>query len=1314
MGRQSSDLQQRYDYQRQVLSWMMAQALRRSCERRPVGVLRYEYREPKGVDDIVLQLPDAQHAWQVKTNASTLELQVVLEVLEACVPADSHGHLALTCHLKVTAGLSTGSLGRLADLSRLPNARAADVRKDAYQEEGRWLSLLEEHLPHADPMDLVKRLHLHTLDKVADLDTSIRTELGHHFSADEVDRIRERLDFLAARTTHGSQAIDEDALWDAVSPVVAPTSSPRGRRLEARRQYLEGFLLFHGTVPPLHGLETRGLDIPLSTIRAPRTVHSVEPGPLQTERPLFDLLRADSEGYSFLLTAPAGQGKTELLREAALACARRALSDPDAPIPAWYPAWRFDQSQPAEPSVPVDVSDFPCVVFIDGLDEVEGARRRETMRSNVHRLHAMSATRRLVMSSRNEEHLGLPLLRVLSLSPWTESSTSAVLERLSQADPERVERWRTHRDLRALWQTPLLLTLSLQVPARPHSTTRSVFEDVCRDQFMAWTDQRTAVDADVLPERWDQVKGPLGRLALAALARGSLQVDASELREAFRLLGSGARRGQRWSTLFGLLATESQDRARFTHRALAEFLAGEELAGRSAEEILETIEAVPTEVFRHAVARLSHHEPALLLQVVDRMLAPCETDFVGHVLVRPAHLRRLLVLVEVSPDCIGVLNQRAEPIARLLLRYLTEETSSWVGSRVAETMAFLPTDSQVWSTSLALVCEATTPPFDESLFGCWEAGSGSDDLWLARLLHRLPSARLAALERHTFDDRILLSMVWDETREPHSAPPALAAGRILRSSPRTVAFEREILPHLRDSLGSRQTHQTLAVACAAALRPDEVDLQQWIRAVKPLTGNSLVDLSQELTALSSTPEGAAALDAHWPTWRQEVGRTFPRTGEFAAQALPSPIVLERCASVLRIAPDERAWACLDRLASTGTAVAMEAVLRHPHLAASMLERLGTEARFHRFPYEAQVRLGELLPDHPSLRSAFDDLWETMEPSFRPGHAYEAQLAADPDDLALAERLGRWLAARPYGIIVPHLGRPRASTLEHPVVASILTDDALETIAAVRTPDARGVRLAPSTLVEKLVDWAPAWASEPVRSALEDLLDDPSNIEVAVALGTIWHPADQAGLEHIRQALAFAIEALDPEYLHFGQTLPRTVTQLARRPIGAHLIDTWRRAACIPHVPSLSLAATIAIAACSTDPEESRRAAERAAARRGALVKVTLAPHLPLAHPAAPDAFVERALTSMRQGDWHALETMEALLPYLEPERARQLLDEITTSLASAYGLLIRQRRPYPSFDVTRPVDEMDRLRFSGGLPLPAMEASSSEAPDGLV
>lgn len=863
------------------------------------------------------------------------------------------------------------------------------------------------------------------------------------------------------------------AVVDRVHEPPGPTA--RAAYLEARAVYLRGIEQHVAEAHPL-GLPT-DLAVSFSELWTPVRASRIGGAESELREFLQSTLFSEQSPSSraaasrpaepsiWLLLGDPGSGKSWAMLRAAGDLAVLARSAPDGPLPLLVTARELIACENPREALrnhcttigpemePLLASpDQRWIVLVDGLDEAGASGNTavlKLMRMFGARLEALLISSRPTFMPRVGVVTG-----ELRLLPWREVDVDDFLHRWEAVAPDAVGRLRA-RDARTvvgpLLSSPQAATLCV-LAARSGGPVLGnqalLVEHVLQTLWKRRSESRPAAGTPPVP--WDMVSPLLRHLAKIYLVHGLHALDENGIERLAHKLNPdmAVRIKDALIQDVGLLTRVRPGQVDFPFRVMAEHLLGRQIWDEC--EHGAKVSLLPNlcrrrwaeEPVRLAVLWASHHSGSeCAAGLIDAILVGEEEDCPGF---SDKHLRPVLIALRTGAD-LSLPPHTARRLRRAAFRRIMEESSSWVGDRIADAVRSLAARSPAHAVPLFRVLTrfASDPRRSPA---AWYAAQTFEDpeLWLSLQWHRDEAVRALSNDRlGRWKDRQdviewLFTVLNDEGRSAGGVPPALAAARVLRSTDRRL-WPEGMPEELRARLETND--QMLAGGAAMILKPDEASPVLLARAFRA----HLLGLGADPAAvreLGADPEGLAALESEWPTWREEVERSArtvkePGEGSWGLWPPPSSVVRERLWSAIgrwaalhpRLSRHRRARRA--ELSFQGIITFCEAIQYEPSAVEELFRRLELEPLGY-WPPPSVEALARAAVRHPHVRDRLVLEWAHMRArprfigNYYPGHALDLLVAAgDPDATRI---FAEWLPSS------DHLNLPRA---EAPIPASVL-------------------------------------------------------------------------------------------------------------------------------------------------------------------------------------------------------------------------------------------------------------------------------------
>lgn len=783
----------------------------------------------------------------------------------------------------------------------------------------------------------------------------------------------------------------------------AAVSAPDSDEMRAARAaYLREVTEAAALRPVLAGLDENRF--PLADVRIP--LKQANGDNEESLNLLLDWLRSPPrDSKTVLVLGEVGSGKTELMATVAAEIAEAASSNDDSPIPLLIEARRLlnhGLEQAAQDRWPV-VMDAVCellghrssrwVVLVDGLDE-----------AGPHGLSAVQALQRLLgdrlhalaIASRPSMRPLIPSAIEIWLRAWSSEDVNCLLDRWANHDPKPVRALRASpqwSSIARICANPLMTTLCLVAACNESSLLHSragVYTAVIDHFVQIWARERAARTGMKVEQ--EQVIATLQELALEIVRRERVSVSRSELRSMLRRSAPNAALALE-DTLerqIGLLVPRGANEYDFAIRGCAEYLAGRALAAMGDDAVVDAAyTSWGEEACRHAIGWVALQDPARAVGLVRCLLVHEKHDL--QLVLHASHLRPVRVAIRAAADLGDLAAPVSEALTGACLHRLLDETSVWVGDRIADAVHELanaggPCWDRIESllTALMLMPEAITAHWYHAQ--SWK----TPEAWVQALFHQDADVRCIALERLSawVDDPSVRQLIewelYDEAMSPGSVSPALVAGLSLRSASRDDSFaalRRRLLDRLESG------GQLIGAAAALALRPDEAPAMQIVTALKHADqgytfppGAAVV-----LRELGDDPEGKKALDEKMPSWnrfkfiapRLDISQDLTRW----KRPPPSSRVYTRLckAMVPRIhsMSAQHLQRILDHYPEDAVHSLFAGATEHPERVEAILRAYVDRGRGPIF-WSDEEALGRAAVRHRSLRESLLRLWRTMK------------------------------------------------------------------------------------------------------------------------------------------------------------------------------------------------------------------------------------------------------------------------------------------------------------------------------------------------
>lgn len=561
--------------------------------------------------------------------------------------------------------------------------------------------------------------------------------------------------------------------------------------------------------------------------------------------------------------------------------------------------------------------------------------------------------------------------------------------------------------LAELLANPLTATLCLVIARDQPDALRSraaLFTAVVERFVGDWLDARGAPDIDM-----HALLRGLETLALEAARSLRTGVTETEIR---RVFGRGFPYKASLSLSaaeahLGVLLPSQHGKYDFAFHAVQEHLAARALLRDSASAILGAArEQWAREIAPHAVSLSAQDDPERGHALLKSLLPDGKLSSFGQ-------LRSLLVSIRAASDLASLPDDIANTITDQSYSLLRDETSLWVGERVADAISgWVRTQPQRVGR---LARRALINILDKrSSLAAWYMGrsDATPEWWKSQLLHRDAAVRATAAEKLSQwvdrkDVRDMLCIgLQDHGFGGGHRPVALQAGLSLRSAKRGRGF-LSIREFLLRSL--RKGSQFEKAGAALALLPDEAPVDLLAAGVAgALHGSGLGVPQSVLDALASTEGGHAALDRWSRDWRTPRPRPVPAEPTTEGTAPPASWEVRRrllrsiapLLPFLKRAHVERVTQ-VDHFASFDLACEMASDFPGPIVA--MLDAAPAKPILA-YDDEPQLALGRAAVRHPGVAGALVRLWRRASEDHTPGAS--AWEKADYPGRALEELVRR--------------------------------------------------------------------------------------------------------------------------------------------------------------------------------------------------------------------------------------------------------------------------------------------------------------------
>ncbi|XXY54830.1 hypothetical protein WME91_27235 [Sorangium sp. So ce269] len=1067
MGRRKAELSRKERYARLIAAWRGVEMLVAHAFETPgPRWVRVESERDPEWDDIVEELEGADgqrilRGWQVKLQFKAFDAEMLAGMLRRLhVSRRLHrGCFALPSAVEVKG---VGDLFALHELCRRASQPGCDPSALATtkDEKAWWRFLGKVARPLDKRLSLLRRMEVQFI-REGEIELNAHLLLKHLFHSPTEPIFRSIESYFWS--IDDARVVDAERLEKEALLSFASQRGPTPATLRtARARYLTEVQKDDERRTPLARLRT-AFRVPLHEVRVPFRQLSgpIDHGARRSLRAWLQVL--DGNERTLVVFGEVGSGKTELLALTAAELAADAEAGHDQPIPLLVDARTLiagglEQAArarwPAVSESVIRLLEAPkiCwIVLLDGLDEA-GPRGLDAasslQRSLGNRLHALAITTRPSLRP------SLPGALEVWLPPWTNEETAQFLVRWQDHDPEAVAALRRspHRgSLATLCANPLTATFCLLVARHEPEALRSrasVYHAIVKYLFDAWAQARSELTGRA-SVRFRSVAPVLRRLALEVVRRERSTIPRQDVAALLRRETPD----EEWTVKealeldLGVLVYTPDDSYEFSIRGLAEHLAGQQLleAGVSAVAAA-ALEPWSEEVCRQAIGWAALTERRLAISILEALLRDEKKD---NIVFTNVHLRQVLVATQAAAD----LGEEAKPIVEKLsnacLRRLLDETSLWVGDRVAKATAELMlAGARCWEpleqNCIKLACD------DRPGRAAWYKAQGWDDpaVWIDLLHERDPEVRRVTVERlATWVDepdvrRRLVLETLDDGFDIITSTPALAAAQALRLARRDDHFveqRQQLLLHLK------RGGQLGACAAAVALLPEEADPVLLAAALREgSTGHMFPPVIAE--ELARGEAGRSALQRVWPDWTEYAAKWRPACypepsspGE-GRQPASEPV---RNRLIRAVAPALRGASVVQRVLDANLFAAPDTVCElaqdYPEIISPLL-KLPSNDQIPLLSPAAQNTLGCAALIHSALRDQLLDLWESIGPRSGikdhrmvvrqryPGHALEPLIRQN--DAGAINAYSEWLPNAP-DLMIP---RPDPTPLPPEILA----------------------------------------------------------------------------------------------------------------------------------------------------------------------------------------------------------------------------------------------------------------------------------------
>ena len=1081
MSRPRANLLRSGRYERLVATWRAVEMLRsHAFEEAACKSIRIESPDDPEWDDLVeeFEAPGGLidiHAWQVKRKTEAFDADYIVRLLKALHESKriSRGHIALYQSIGVSKVGSIDSIAELTQRASSPGCDDAAFVKTMTQEESNWWSLLGKVAQTDEQrLTLLRRLDVDVIGKEIFLEKRCKDTLAFLYKPPTEPIFKSIDSFLGSACD--LSVIDVALLEREVLQPFLNQQQPRPQTLRAARaDFIKEIARHSSDRRVLGGLD--GTDLTLANVWIPvREQQGADGEPALTQ--LVGWLRRPADASkTILVLGDVGSGKTELMAQAAAEIANDARGSGGRPLPLLVDARRLvngkleDAAQAQWPAVTGQISKLlhdtaaRWTVLVDGLDEAgpRGVSALEALRRHLgDRLHA------LAVASRPSLRPAIRGAIELRLQPWSAEDARSFLDKWAEHDPEPISTLRASSQSQAILRicsSPLFTTLCV-IAARDESATfrsrAGVYAAVIDHLVHVWARERAERTGATIDQ--SKVLCMLQQLAFDVVSQQRTSILRSELRMLLRRIDpNAALLNEKTLELdVGVLVPRGESEYDFAIRGCAEHLAGRELAARGDTALVETAHALwAEETCRHAIGWVALQDMDRAVKLLQDLLRGEEQD--PQVIMGAEHLRPVMLAVRVASD----LGEVAAPVRKRLgdacLRRLLDETSVWVGDRVAEAVKELASaGGPCWEyLEPALLRLALTPSRPPSSWYQVQGWSNSEK-WSEALFHQDPDVRRVALERLSawVDDESvqhwMILELEDGGHSPGSVPPALASGLALRGARREESFEevRKQLLYLLEHGG-----QLAGGAAALALRPGEAPAELILKAIKfAAAGHSLPPATADvLKELRSDPAGMRFFDEEWPSWSEAgLRRASQEPAVDAGQTQhrpPSGRVQTRLCKAIAPRLHHLEIAQIQQLLKLYPSEAIRdicaAATDHPEQVGSLLRAYGAHGLSY-VHWSDEEGLGRAAVRHSSLRATLLELWRSMKvdpawagregviSQYYPGRALHWLVMVD--DLEAIQVYAEWL---PGSIdMIAGMFKPR------PIPADVLDKEQIRAVA----------------------------------------------------------------------------------------------------------------------------------------------------------------------------------------------------------------------------------------------------------------------------
>ena len=1050
-----------------IVSMLVADAFEDPHPR--VIAVRYESDDHGEWDDIVDIFGDPngrEHecAWQIK-RVALLEQETLASLVReiSAFPPTTRALFAVHEPVRIR-GL--GTIEQLRDLCNEVRKPGAILSKMTITASWRqfWV-FVATTLVADDPtvFAVLKRIDVRILGDETTILESARHKLLRIF-ASPVDDILNAIEVFVS-TLGPTQRIDATTI-DCILTRFASQRLPTPRTLrQLREQYLGAVIQEANARLVVHGLRINGNPVRLSDVWQSVRFTGGQ-GQTETVKPIEERLPASAPGTRLIVLGEAGAGKSEYLIHLAAILATRASTDLTAPVPLLIHArdllrgldeavrtrWPHTSTQVAQLISYSHSNDSSrrFVVLVDGLDEAGDDAVIQI--EDIQRRFGDSLIALVIMSRPVPPYRAVKA-QELWIRRWVESEYEAFLDSWRPLRPgavEAIEKYVRRDTLRELLANPLTATLCLSIAEQfPKALTNraELYCTVVEELFARWASKRT----DGKQYEVAKVFQPLQSLALEFVRQERRSITDDELQKSLRetIEFQAPLAADVLETHLGVLVRRGDGSYDFAFRGICEYMAARALLKQGDAAVVDAAyHAWGQEVARHAVGWACYQSEDRGFELMSLLIQNEEKDGIT---TTNAHLRPLLVAIRCAGDLPKLRKSIAIQLAGAAWRRLTDETSSWVGERVADAVQdWLRGTGPGWQwirdEILNVFQDGRSSPAQ------WYEAQTYDkpEEWAFLLYHGDPDVRCVAVEKLTtwVDDpnvrEELYKAFLDQGHAVGTRFVTLAAGIAFRKAARDQHF-LELKLDIESKLHASWLHSR--TAAALALRPDEANIAELVQGLKYSRGGTGIPLPFEVfKAIAAIDEGRQALEQHIPDWKKLVGNypepRLPKEDTSAENPPYTSIVRRRLGRAILPALRSVSKETLAKLQTVDRVMVFEAACRlayeYPKIAVDVLET----AADGRMPFswdDTALMLGRAAVRHAEVRDALVHLWRKSkihghkrgfsELGSYPGRALEALIARN--DVEAIEIYGEWIGLTHHSIPFGSFPEPLCNSIEVP-------------------------------------------------------------------------------------------------------------------------------------------------------------------------------------------------------------------------------------------------------------------------------------------